>query len=120
MLLLYYNIIINKTNNMANEKMPKADENKDIFDNKVIAAFSYIWILFLIPLLLKKESKFCQFHAKQGLVLFIFSLVAWFPLFGWLIGLAIVIFSVIGIIKALAGERWEAPLIYDLSKKINL
>ena len=101
-----------------------ANENKiidqDIADNKVLAAFSYIWILFLIPLLLKKDSKFCQFHAKQGLILFLLSFITWFPVLGWLIGLAIIVVSVMGVVKTLAGEEWQAPFIYDLSKKINL
>ncbi len=92
----------------------------DIEENKTVAALSYIWILFLLPLILKRDSKFCQFHAKQGLILFILSFIAWFPVIGWLIGLAILVVSVIGIIKALSGERWEIPFIYDLSKKINL
>ena len=35
--------------------MPKF-EQKDVDDSKVIAALSYIWILFLVPLLVKKDS----------------------------------------------------------------
>jgi len=105
---------------MANEKTSQAGTDQDIEDNKVVAALSYIWLLFLIPMLLKKDSKFCQFHAKQGLILFLFSLIAWFPIIGWLVGLAIIIISVMGIVKTLAGESWEVPFIYDLSKKINL
>jgi hypothetical protein len=41
-----------------------APDPKDVADNKLVAALSYIWILFLIPLLAKRDSKFCQFHAK--------------------------------------------------------
>jgi len=105
---------------MADEQMPKTGTDPDIEDNKVVAALSYIWILFLIPMLLKKDSKFCQFHSKQGLILFLFSFVAWFPIIGWLIGLAILVVSVVAIVKTLAGEQWQIPFVYDLSKKINL
>lgn len=105
---------------MTNEQTPKIGTNRDVEDNKVMAALSYIWILFLIPLLLKKDSKFCQFHAKQGLILFILSFITWFPIIGWLIGLAIIVVSVVSIVKTLAGEQWQIPFIYDLSKKINL
>lgn len=105
---------------MAQENMPKAGKDQDVENNKTVAALSYIWLLFLIPLILKRDSKFCQFHAKQGLILFILSFIAWFPVIGWLIGLAILVISVVGIIKALSGESWEIPYIYDLSKKINL
>lgn len=89
-------------------------------EERTIAALSYVWILFIIPLLLKKNSQFSQFHAKQGLVLFLFSLVSWFPFFGQIIALIIIIVSVVAIIKTLNGEKWEIPYVYDLSKKIKL
>jgi uncharacterized membrane protein len=105
---------------MTEEKTVKAVTDQDVENNKVVAALSYVWILFLIPLLGKKDSKFCQFHAKQGLILFLLSFITWFPVIGWLIGLAIIVASVAGIVKVLAGEWWQTPYIYDLSKKINL
>jgi len=105
---------------MPDKKTTNKALDPDIEKNKEVAALSYLWILFLIPLLGKKRSKFCQFHAKQGLILFLLSFISWFPLVGWLIGLAIIVVSVIGLIKALGGEWWKAPYIYDLSKKINL
>ena len=105
---------------MADEKIAQTGTDQDIEENKTVAALSYVWILFLIPLLLKRDSKYCQFHAKQGLVLFVISLIAWFPLFGWLIGLALIAVSVISLVKTLAGEWWKIPYLYDWSKKINL
>ena len=51
-------------------------DNKDIEDNKIIAAIGYVSILFVLPLFLKKNSKFAQFHAKQGLLLFLIELVS--------------------------------------------
>ncbi|MBI2459249.1 MAG: hypothetical protein HYV53_01710 [Parcubacteria group bacterium] len=105
---------------MTNEKTTKPAADPDILKNKTVAALSYVWILFLIPLLGKKHSKFSQFHAKQGLILFLLSFVAWFPLIGWLIGLAIIVISIVGILKCLEGAWWKAPYIYELSKKINL
>ena len=105
---------------MANKTTANKAADPDIEKNKTVAALSYVWILFLIPLLSKKRSKFSQFHAKQGLVLFLLSFIAWFPLIGWLIGLAIIIISIMGILKCLEGTWWKAPYIYELSKKINL
>ncbi|MFA6533542.1 MAG: hypothetical protein WCT37_00030 [Patescibacteria group bacterium] len=97
---------------------------KDIEENKVVAALSYIWILFLIPLLAKKDSPFCQWHAKQGLVLFLVevvgSLVFWIPLFGWLLLLGVILLAVVGILRALIGEFWEMPILGAYAKKINL
>jgi uncharacterized membrane protein len=96
----------------------------DVETNKAVAALSYLWILCLIPLLTKKDSKFAQFHAKQGLVLFgielIASIVFWFPVFGQLVSIVLVIVSVIGIIKAYNGEWYKIPYIYDWSQKIKI
>jgi uncharacterized membrane protein len=110
--------------------MPEQNDNKpagkdaDIEENKAIACLSYIWILFLVPLLAKRDSKFAQFHAKQGLVLFIVEIIGtlffWIPLIGWLLWLVLVIVSIIGIIKALNGEWWKMPFVYEWSKKINI
>lgn len=92
----------------------------DVESDKIVAALSYVWILFLVPLLGKKDSEFAQFHAKQGLMLFLISFLSWFPILGWMIGLVLIVVSIIGIIKALNGEKWEIPYVYNWSKKINL
>ncbi len=99
-------------------------DKKDIADNKAIAALSYLWILFLIPLLAKKDSKFCQENAKQGLVLFIVWIVGmfvfWFPFIGWLAWLVVLVVNIIALIKTLSGEFWEIPIIGPWRKKFNL
>jgi len=102
----------------------KNSKDLDAEVNKNITVLSYVWILCLVPLLGKRDSKFAQFHAKQGLVLFILEIIAslliWFPLFGQLFMLLLIVVSVMGIIKTLNGEWWEIPFIYEWSKKINL
>lgn len=104
------------------EEKKQANE-KDV-QNKAVAALSYIWVLFLIPLLTKKKSKYAQFHAKQGLVLFIVeivgSLIFWIPLFGWALLIALFVVSIMAIVKTLNGEWWKIPYVYDFSKKFNL
>ena len=105
---------------MTEEKKSTQTDEKDIAENKYTAALSYVWILFLIPLLTKKDSKFCQSHAKQGLVLFIASLVSWFPLFGWVVGIAVMVISIIGILKVLSGEYWKIPYVSDWAGKIKI
>jgi uncharacterized membrane protein len=96
--------------------------------NKLVAALSYVWILFLIPLLLKRNSKFTQFHAKQGLVLFVLEVIVSFvnivPVLGQIVwffaSIVFLVASIVGIIKTLNGEKWEMPYVYEWSKKINL
>lgn len=90
---------------------------QDIEKNKVMAVLAYI--LFFIPLLAAKDSKFARFHTNQGLVLFlggiIASVVAAIPVIGWIIapiaGLVITVLAVIGIINALNGRAKELPVI---------
>ena len=90
---------------------------QDIEKNKVMALLAYI--LFLIPLLAAKDSKFARFHTNQGLVLFlggiIASVVAVIPVIGWIVapiaGLVITVLAVIGILNALNGRAKELPVI---------
>ena len=109
---------------MTTAKKPKTSNDLDVEINKNVAAMSYLWILCLVPLLGKRNSKFAQFHAKQGLVLFgielIASLFIWFPVLGQLFMLALIVISAMGIVKTLNGESWEIPFIYNWSKKIKL
>ncbi|MEO0108039.1 MAG: DUF4870 domain-containing protein [candidate division WOR-3 bacterium] len=87
---------------------------------KGIVWLSYVWLLFLVPLLSMKDNNFAKFHAKQGLVMFgyevVISIVASIiPFLGWFIigpicGLVMLVLSIIGIVKSLQGEYWKAPL----------
>lgn len=97
-------------------------QDKDIQENKLIAALAYLWVISIVVLLVKKDSKFAQFHAKQGLVLFLASIVAGFiPIIGWFLLYPIIgIIGLIGIIQALMGKYWRIPLVADLAEKINL
>ena len=90
---------------------------QDIEKNKAMALLAYI--IFLIPLLAAKDSKFARFHTNQGLVLFlcgiIASVVAVIPVIGWIVapiaGLVITVLAIIGIINALNGKAKELPVI---------
>jgi len=89
--------------------------NKDIEENKAIAAIGYLGILCLIPLLAKKDSPYAQYHGKQGLLLLIVWVIAgfviWFPIIGWIIGVLLTVLFVIGIINALSGKMKPLPVI---------
>lgn len=94
--------------------------------DKIQLVLAYLGILSLIPLLTVKDSAFVQWHAKQGLVLslamFVFSIVVNFvPIIGQIVWcLAVVgylVVSVMAIMKALKGERWNIPGVSDLASK---
>ncbi len=105
-----------------------ANQDPEIQDAKFFAAIGYLNILCFVPLLLKKNNKFAQFHGKQALVLFILEVAASIlkvvPALGDLVFTASFvvfgIFSVIGVIKVLMGEYWEMPVIYEISNQITL
>ena len=94
----------------------KETVNKDL---KLWGILCYLGVLVLIPLLLKKDSEFVQFHAKQGLLLLIGWIVAYFP-FGFIFWIASFILSVMGIVSVLQGEKKSLPLIGELAAKIKL
>lgn len=103
-------------------------DSHDVEENKVIAALSYFGILVLVPLLAKKESPFCQFHAKQGLVLLIswviIGVVAVIPILGWIVSifgsLFLFVLFVLGVVNALGGQAKELPVIGQFGDKFNL
>jgi uncharacterized membrane protein len=102
---------------------PMADE-KDVKENKAITFLSYIGLLFLVPLLAKKDSKFAQFHAKQGLVItigwvagsFLYILMG----LGALVHLLMLVFSIMGLINVNNGKMKKLPVVGDLAEKFNI
>lgn len=94
-------------------------ENADVKENKLWALLSYLGVLVVLPLIMKKDSKFALFHAKQGLVLLAGWILSWLP-FGPIIGIIALIFSIIGIINVLNGEEKKLPIVGDLAEKINI
>jgi len=108
--------------------MPEKQKDKDIEENKVVAALSYIGMLCLIALLVKKESKFAQFHGKQGLVLFIGWVSLWIigmiPFIGWIIffvgAIVLLVLSILGLTQTLSGNYWKIPFLSQYAEKIKL
>lgn len=98
---------------------PMSDE-QDAQQNKFWALLSYLGILFLIPLLAKKDSKFAQFNAKQGLLMFILEFFVWIPIIGWLVGIGLFFAWIIVVINVLQGKYWKIPVIGEYAEKINI
>ena len=106
---------------------PVSAQDPEIRDAKFFAAIGYISVLCFVPLLLKKNNRFAQFHGKQALVLFILELAASIikavPALGDLVfTAAFVIFgilSLVGIMKVLMGEYWEMPVVFDIAERIS-
>ncbi len=113
---------------VVNEVFTKEDAEK----NKVMAIMAYI--IWLVPYLAAKDSKFAMYHAKQGLVLFLagvalyigywllwrilpWSMWGFISLISTVFSLGILALAIIGIINASQGEAKELPIIGKYSKK---
>lgn len=108
--------------------MEQENQTPQKSEKDLTAILSYLGILFLIPLLVAKDNDFDQFHAKQGLVLFIAEIItamfAAVPILGWFGAPLLYIFwfilVIIGIINVLEGKKKELPLIGQFSEKFNI
>lgn len=96
----------------------------DVEKNKVMGILAYI--IFLIPLLAARDSKFAMYHANQGLVLFLLAVAvnivgSIIPIIGWFVimtlgNLCVFILAILGIVNAAQGQLKPLPLI----GKINI
>lgn len=99
-----------------------------IREGKFFAGIGYLSILCFVPLFLKRDNKFAQFHGRQGLILFILEVAASMLVVVPIVGEAVFrlawvifgIFSLAGIVKVLMNQYWEMPVIYPISSKVTL
>jgi uncharacterized membrane protein len=103
-------------------------------DRTIMLVLSYLWFLCLIPLLTKKDDPEVQWHAKNGLVwaLAITAVDIAFMILGrfmptvaclvsivpCVIGCGYLVVSILGILKALKGERMRLPMLSDYADKM--
>jgi len=107
-------------------------------DKTIMIVLSYLWILALIPLLVKKDDPDVQWHAKNGLVFLGAEIVVWIvcmilsfilgKIFAALsCGLGIVqcvvwigflVVRVLCIVKGVGGQRFRIPFVTDIAEKM--
>jgi uncharacterized membrane protein len=100
--------------------------------NTVMLVLAYLWILALVPLLVEKEDKEVQWHAKHGLVILAaeivigiaMAIITSLPVLG-VVGCAIypllwivdLVLRVMCIVKATKGERLIIPGVSQYADK---
>jgi Predicted membrane protein len=109
---------------MSEENYNNSVEQKDVEDNKIMGVLAYI--IFIVPLLVAKESPFARFHTNQGFLVFLLyfacGVIAIIPFIGWVIALVGWFFGlaciIMGIINALGGQKKPLPIIgkYEIIK----
>lgn len=89
--------------------------------NRVLAALSYLSILWILPRFFCREDAFARYHARQGLTLFIFSILcdtlgAAIP-FGWVLSLFRIYCIYKGMTNALNDKMEPLPYIGQFGEK---
>ncbi|NJP38957.1 DUF4870 domain-containing protein [Alkalicoccus luteus] len=107
-------------------------------EDKLLAGLIYITSFFfpiiapiVIWIIRKNDSAFVDYHGREYFNLFIsytiYSIIAGvltFILIGWLIlpvlGLALIVLTIVGAVKAISGEPYRFPLILRLIPSVNI
>ena len=109
---------------MMNNQAPMIQaDTADVEQNKVMAIVAYF--LFFVPLLTAKDSAFAKYHANQGLILLLFSVLVnvvggVIPVLGWFVilplgALAVIVLLIMGVMNAANGQMKPLPLIGGIS-----
>jgi uncharacterized membrane protein len=99
---------------------------------------SYLWLLALVPLLVEKEDREVQWHAKHGIVLLVAEIVLWiaitivnvvitmvapfglgclFSLLWFALWIGILVVHVMCIVKGVNGQRFLIPGISEYANR---
>ncbi|MBN2307042.1 hypothetical protein JXD20_03585 [Candidatus Peregrinibacteria bacterium] len=111
----------------AKEKKKKKEEperqDMTTLHERTIAAMSYFGFLAIVPFYLKKDSEFCRFHGKQGMLLAIMFFIAkLFTVIDLLMDLALILQIYIMFrmgFAALSGRWKKIAFFYDWSCQLE-
>ena len=83
---------------------------------------SYIWGLWLLPMIFRRDDAFTMYHAKQGLILSVVSAIASVAGsiigLGWVVTVARILMIIKGINTAKEGKMEPLPYIGDIVSKL--
>ena len=87
--------------------------------SRLLATCSYLGVLCFVPLMLNQDDEYVFFHAKQGLVIWMWGVLALFALhlpgigkwFFSVSALAVLALSVLGVISVLLNKAWKLPIV---------
>ena len=86
--------------------------------NKTMAAIACIPIVGLVLLFTEKDDQFVRYIGAQAALASLVYFIGWFPVIGWLLGLAVTISLIVMFIKVLSGERFDIPIFSGLALKV--
>ena len=106
-------------------------------NRNIMIVLSYLWLLALVPLLVEKDDREVQWHAKHGIVLMVAEIVVWIlvtvlsiivgmalPVIGCLFSLVhlavwigVLVLHVMAIVKGINGGRLIIPGVSEYASK---
>ena len=103
-------------------------------NRNIMILLSYLWLLALVPLVVEKEDREVQWHAKHGIVLMVAEMIFWVAfqvilfvlgsflgcllgIFAPIIALGIIVLHIFAIIKGINGQRLIVPGISQYADK---
>ena len=95
-------------------------------NRNIMILLSYLWLLALVPLVVEKQDREVQWHAKHGIVLMVAEMIFWVAfqvilfvlgsflgcllgIFAPIIALGIIVLHIFAIIKGINGQRLIIP-----------
>ncbi len=117
--------------NIFDDFVPKGEKSKagaetpelerdEVEEGKALAVLAYIPILCFIPYFQGRNNKFVFEHAKQGIILFLFEVIALLGALFWKAALFLAaVASLVGVVIVLQGRLWRIPFIGVLAERLQ-
>ena len=104
----------------------------------IMIVLAYLWVLAIVPLLVEKNDREVQWHAKHGIVLMVTELILWvailfmtsvvslatlglgcvlslFAVFAWI---GVLVLHVVAIVKGIGGGRLIVPGVSQYADRL--
>lgn len=89
---------------------------------KLVGVLSYVTIIgWIVAIVLhsNNRSEFGAYHLRQSLGLFLTALiVTWIPVIGWLLGIVIFAFLIVGLIYAIQEDMKPVPFVGEFYQNV--
>ena len=94
--------------------------------SRFMAVLSYLGVLCLVPLIFSRDDEYVNFHARQGLILWVWSVLAIFSLHVPIIGpfffsssvFFITVLALVGLLSVLLSRMWHLPIVKMFAYKL--
>lgn len=101
-------------------------QRKEGISSRLLAVMSYLSVLSLVPLVISRDDSYVQFHARQGVVLWMWEVLAIYTLLVPAVGqlffrlsiMLCLVLSVVGVVSVLLGRAWKFPVIGDWAARL--